>query len=59
MIQIYDSLQGKKVPLNKEPCEKIRMYVCGPTVYDHAHLGHGRSAIAFDLVRRFLEYSGY
>ena len=59
MIQIYDSLQGKKVPLNKEPGEKIRMYVCGPTVYDHAHLGHGRSAIAFDLVRRFLEYSGY
>ncbi len=59
MIQIYDSLQGKKVPLNKEPGEKIRMYVCGPTVYDHAHLGHGRSAVAFDIVRRFLEYSGY
>lgn len=59
MIHIYDSLQGKKVPLNKEPGEKIRMYVCGPTVYDHAHLGHGRSAVAFDLVRRFLEYNGY
>ncbi len=59
MIQIYDSLRGEKTPLDKEPGEKIRMYVCGPTVYDHAHLGHGRSAVAFDVVRRFLEYAGY
>ena len=59
MIYIYDSLRGEKVPLSKEPGEKIRMYVCGPTVYDHAHLGHGRSAVAFDVVRRFLEFSGY
>jgi len=59
MIQIYDSLRGEKVSLGKEPGEKIRMYVCGPTVYDHAHLGHGRSAVAFDVVRRFLEFSGY
>lgn len=59
MIHIYDSVQGKKVPLGKEPGEKIGMYVCGPTVYDHAHLGHGRSAVAFDLIRRFLEFSGY
>ncbi|MFA4814532.1 MAG: cysteine--tRNA ligase [Candidatus Gracilibacteria bacterium] len=59
MIQIYDSLQGKKVALNKKPGETVRMYVCGPTVYDHAHLGHGRSAVAFDLIRRFLEFSSY
>lgn len=59
MISFYDSLRGKKIPLNKEPGETIRMYVCGPTVYDFAHLGHGRSAVAFDLVRRTLEFSGY
>ncbi|MEK9160358.1 MAG: cysteine--tRNA ligase [Patescibacteria group bacterium] len=59
MIHLYDSMKGEKVPLNKEPGDTIKMYVCGPTVYDHAHLGHGRSAVAFDLVRRFLEFSGY
>ncbi len=59
MIQIYDSLRGQKVELQKEPGDTIKMYVCGPTVYDFAHLGHGRSAVAFDLVRRFLEFSGY
>ncbi|MFA6024627.1 MAG: cysteine--tRNA ligase [Candidatus Gracilibacteria bacterium] len=59
MIQIYDSLKGQKVPFNKKPGEEIKMYVCGPTVYDFAHLGHGRSAVAFDLVRRFLEFSGF
>jgi cysteinyl-tRNA synthetase len=59
MIHIYDSLRGEKVQLNKQPGETVRMYVCGPTVYDHAHLGHGRSAVAFDVVRRFLEVFGY
>ncbi len=59
MIQLYDSLRGGKVPLGKEPGENIKMYVCGPTVYDSAHLGHGRSAVAFDVIRRFLEWSSY
>ncbi len=59
MIQFYDSLRGEKVPFTKQAGEKVGMYVCGPTVYDFAHLGHGRSAVAFDLIRRFLEFSGY
>lgn len=59
MIQLYDSMKGKKVPFNKEPGETISMYVCGPTVYDLGHLGHGRSAVAFDLIRRTFEFFGY
>jgi cysteinyl-tRNA synthetase len=37
----------------------VRMYVCGPTVYSDAHIGHAMSAIVFDMIRRYLEYSGY
>lgn len=56
---IYDSVQKKKVAF--EPIEegKVKMYVCGPTVYDDAHLGHARSAIAFDLLRRVFIALGY
>jgi cysteinyl-tRNA synthetase len=59
MIHIYDSLQGKKVPFEKAAGETVGMYVCGPTVYDNGHLGHGRSAVAFDIVRRFLLFMDY
>jgi len=49
---------------NLEPFETIEegivtMYVCGPTVYDRAHIGHAMSAIAFDVIRRYLQYLGY
>jgi cysteinyl-tRNA synthetase len=42
-----------------EPLEDkvVRMYVCGPTVYDRAHVGHAMSAIVFDVIRRYLEHS--
>jgi cysteinyl-tRNA synthetase len=56
---IYDSARRKKVLLEELETGKITIYVCGPTVYDDAHLGHARSAIAFDLLRRVLEASGY
>lgn len=58
-IKIYDSAKKKKVdfiPLNPP---EIRMYICGPTVYDDSHLGHARSAIVFDLWRRVLTENGY
>lgn len=58
-VQLFDSVQKRK--LSFEPIEngKVRFYVCGPTVYDDAHLGHARSSIAFDLWRRVFLALGY
>ncbi|MEK7673328.1 MAG: cysteine--tRNA ligase [Patescibacteria group bacterium] len=58
-MKIFDTLTGKKVEF--EPIEKgvVKMYVCGPTVYDNAHLGHGRSAVSFDVIRRYFLYKGF
>ena len=58
MIRIYNSLTRTKEDFKPLVEGKVSMYVCGPTVYDLGHLGHGRSAVAFDIVRRYLEYSG-
>lgn len=58
-MHIYDSV--KKTKLKFEPLieGKVSLYVCGPTVYDDAHLGHAKSALVFDLLRRVLEALGY
>ena len=56
---IYDSVQKKKVPFVPIKTNEVKIYVCGPTVYDDAHLGHARSAIAFDLLRRVFTSLGY
>ena len=58
-IRIYNSLSQKKEDLIAFEGNKVRMYVCGPTVYDSAHLGHARSAVSFDVIQRFLRYAGY
>lgn len=58
-MQIYDSKERKKLPFKPIKQGKARIYVCGPTVYDDAHLGHARSSIAFDLLRRTLILNGY
>ena len=58
-IKIYNSLSQKKEDLLPFEGNKVRMYVCGPTVYDSAHLGHARSAVSFDVIQRFLRYAGY
>jgi len=58
-MKIYNTLTKKKeefVPLEEG---KVRMYVCGPTVYDYIHVGNARPAIIFDALRRYLEYKGY
>jgi cysteinyl-tRNA synthetase len=58
-LRIYNTMTGKKeefIPLHDR---KIGMYVCGVTVYDLCHIGHGRSAIVFDAIYRYLKYRGY
>jgi cysteinyl-tRNA synthetase len=59
MLSIYNTLTGKKEPFHSLQPKTVRMYVCGVTVYDHCHIGHARSALVFDVVRRYLEFSDY
>jgi cysteinyl-tRNA synthetase len=58
-MQIFNSLTGRKEELSTHEPGVVRMYVCGDTVYDFCHIGHARSKVAFDIVRRYLEYRGY
>jgi len=58
-IQIYNTLSRTKEPFKTLEPQKVSMYVCGPTVYDKAHVGHAMSVLVFDIIRRYLEYSGY
>jgi len=58
-LRIYNTLSRKKETFETIEPGKVRMYVCGPTVYADAHLGHAMSALVFDIVRRYLEYKGY
>jgi cysteinyl-tRNA synthetase len=59
MLSIYNSLTGKKEPFQSLQPKTVRMYVCGVTVYDYCHIGHARSALVFDVIRRYLELSDY
>ena len=59
MIELYNSLTSQKetfVPLKKG---EVKMYACGPTVYNYFHIGNARPFIFFDVVRRYLKYAGY
>ncbi|RIV24512.1 cysteine--tRNA ligase [Alicyclobacillaceae bacterium I2511] len=58
-IQLYNTLSGKKEPFVPLHPGKVRFYACGPTVYNLFHLGNGRMFVAFDTIRRYLEYRGY
>jgi len=59
MLKIYNTLSGQKEEFVPQSGKKVKMYVCGPTVYDHSHLGHARAYVAMDVVRRYLEHLGY
>ncbi len=58
-IQIHDTLAGKKREFVSLEPGKVRFYACGPTVYDHAHIGHARSYVVWDVVVRHLRARGY
>ncbi|MEY8749056.1 cysteine--tRNA ligase [Alkalicoccobacillus gibsonii] len=58
-IQILNSLTMKKEPFIPMEEGKVKMYVCGPTVYNYIHIGNARPPIVYDMVRRYLEYRGY
>lgn len=59
MIRLYNTLSRKKEDLATLEPGVVKMYVCGPTVYNDAHVGHAMSALVFDIVRRYLEYRGF
>ena len=58
-IQLYDTLQRQKVPFVPSTPGHVGMYLCGPTVYSDAHLGHAKKEVAFDVIRRALMHFGY
>ena len=58
-IFLFDSVQKKKVLFEAQEEGKVVIYVCGPTVYDDAHLGHARSAIVFDILHRVFKVNSY
>ena len=58
-LSIYSTLARQVVPFTPLVAGKVGMYVCGVTVYDYCHIGHARTFVAFDVIRRWLEASGY
>lgn len=58
-IKVYNSLTNKLEPFTTIKEDEVSMYVCGPTVYNHMHIGNGRPVVFFDSVKRFLKYIGF
>jgi cysteinyl-tRNA synthetase len=58
MLKIYNTLTGRKEEFKPLTQGQVKMYVCGVTVYDECHLGHARSALVFEMIRRYLAHSG-
>lgn len=58
-LTVFSTLSRKKEPFTTIEAGKVRMYVCGPTVYAKAHVGHAMSALVFDIIKRYLIYRDY
>ncbi|NVK44595.1 MAG: cysteine--tRNA ligase [Oceanospirillaceae bacterium] len=59
MLQIYNTLSKEKAPFEPLEAGKIKMYVCGVTVYDYCHIGHARVMVAFDVITRYMRERGW
>jgi cysteinyl-tRNA synthetase len=59
VLELFDTARGAVVPLQTREPGMVTVYVCGPTVYGPPHLGHGRSGLVYDILRRYLEWDGY
>ena len=59
MIKVYNTLTQKKEILKPIKDKEIKMFVCGPTVYDFSHIGHARTYISFDVICKYLRKKGY
>ncbi len=59
VLKIYNTLTRRKEEFIPLEDKKVKMFVCGPTVYDYTHIGHAKSYIAFDVIARYLRYRGY
>lgn len=59
MIKLYNTITRRKEIFKPREGNKIKLFVCGPTVYDHSHIGHARTYISFDVIARYLKYSGF
>src|SRR5579884_1531961 len=58
-LRLYNTLSGKVEEFQPLSDNEVRMYACGPTVYDYGHIGNFRTFVAVDILRRFLRQSGY
>ncbi|MCD6582396.1 MAG: cysteine--tRNA ligase [Desulfuromusa sp.] len=58
-LRVYNTMSGKKENFQPRVPGKVGMYVCGVTVYDYCHIGHARANIVFDIIYRYLQFSGY
>lgn len=58
-LTLYNRLTRRKEPFKPVQPGKVNMYVCGPTVYDNSHIGHAKTYVAFDVIVRWLRFSGY
>ena len=59
VLEVHNTLSREKEPFEPIRINRVNMFVCGPTVYDHSHIGHARTYLAFDVIVRYLRYRGY
>jgi len=59
VLAVYTTRQGRKEVFTPRNDRRVRLFVCGPTVYDYSHIGHARTYVAFDVIARYLRYRGY